>query len=187
MFDLARALGIAVDAVVLPDGRAPLRSFDVPTVDESTFIEEIDPISARLINGIGPRPGRPRHLSAYLKFSTRGFDFPSLVDPTAVVRTTLSLGAGTTIIAGAVIQSGVRMSEMVVVNTAAVVDHDCVVGTGAFVGPNATLCGGVKVGARSFIGAGAILLPGVEIGEDAIVGAGCTISEYVGPGSITRL
>jgi acetyltransferase-like isoleucine patch superfamily enzyme len=71
----------------------------------------------------------------------------------------------------------------VILNSGAVVEHDCVVGDGAHVSPNATLTGNVRVGARSWVGAGAVVLPGVRVGDDARVGAGAVVTRAVTDGA----
>jgi len=65
------------------------------------------------------------------------------------------------------------------VNTAATIDHDCVIGDGVHIAPGARLCGGVRVGAGSFIGAGSVLIPGVRVGANAVIGAGSTLLDHV--------
>jgi UDP-3-O-[3-hydroxymyristoyl] glucosamine N-acyltransferase len=63
----------------------------------------------------------------------------------------------------------------VVVNTGAIVEHDCRIGSWTHLAPGSVLGGEVKVGERSLVGIGAQVLPGVEICDDAIIGGGATV------------
>jgi acetyltransferase-like isoleucine patch superfamily enzyme len=69
-----------------------------------------------------------------------------------------------------------------VINTAAVVEHDCEIGDDAFIAPGVVLCGQVRVGLGAVIGAGAVVLPGIRIGEESIVGAGAVVTRDVRAG-----
>jgi acetyltransferase EpsM len=67
----------------------------------------------------------------------------------------------------------------VIVNSAAVVEHDVLLGEFSHVSPNATLAGGARVGPMAQIGAGATVLPGKSIGARSIVGAGSVVTKDV--------
>ena len=105
----------------------------------------------------------------------------TLVHPASFVAADAILGAGSQIMAGAVIATHARIGRAAIVNTSASVDHDSVVGEGAHIGPGATLAGEVTVGDRAFIGAGATVLPRIRIGDSAVVGAGAVVTRNVSP------
>lgn len=105
-----------------------------------------------------------------------------LVDPTAAVASTVELGHGSYVNAGAVIASHTTLGCHVNVNRSASIGHDNEVGFGASFGPGALTTGGVRVGARAFVGAGATILPDVTVGAGAIVGAGTVVTRDVAPG-----
>ncbi|MDP5227245.1 MULTISPECIES: transferase [Arthrobacter] len=77
-----------------------------------------------------------------------------------------------------------RLGDAVIVNTGAIVEHDCVVGAGSHLAPGAVLLGAASTGRGVFIGSGARLLPGVEAGDDAILGAGAVAVRSI-PGMAT--
>ena len=66
-----------------------------------------------------------------------------------------------------------------IVNTASSIDHDCILEDFTFIGPNATLCGGVEIGECSFIGAGSVILPYIKIGKNCIIGAGSVVTKNI--------
>ncbi|HMQ31536.1 MAG TPA: acetyltransferase [Chloroflexaceae bacterium] len=104
-----------------------------------------------------------------------GFELVTLTHPRASVSPTATLGAGATVLNGAVVGTYVSLGENVIVNTGAVVEHDSVVGDHVHVATRACLAGGVSVGALAHIGANAVVREGVRIGEGAVVGAGAAV------------
>ena len=82
------------------------------------------------------------------------------------------------------IQIGTKIGNHCIVNTAASIDHDCVLEDFTFVGPNATLCGEVHIGEGSFIGAGSVILPGIKIGKNCMIGAGSVVTKDI-PNNVT--
>lgn len=105
--------------------------------------------------------------------------FATIIAPSAIVSPSAFIAEGSMVMQGSVIQSDARIGAHCIINTAAVVDHDCEVAAFVHVAPNATLCGGVKIGMGSLIGAGSVVLPGVEIGSNVLIGAGSVVSEDV--------
>ena len=93
----------------------------------------------------------------------------------AVVHSSVQIGEGTLICAGAVIQPDASLGNHVIANTSCSIDHDCRVDDYAHIGPGARLAGNVTIGKRSFVGAGATIVPGVTIGADVTVGAGAVV------------
>jgi acetyltransferase-like isoleucine patch superfamily enzyme len=69
-----------------------------------------------------------------------------------------------------------------VMNSGAIVEHDCALAHGVHVSPGAVLSGGVNVGARTWIGAGASVIQGIVIGADVTIGAGAVVIRDVPDG-----
>ncbi|HVV49918.1 MAG TPA: NeuD/PglB/VioB family sugar acetyltransferase [Polyangia bacterium] len=103
--------------------------------------------------------------------------------PTAFVAGSARLGAGSQVLAHAVVAVDVVLGEACIVNTGATVDHECRIGDGTHICPGAHLAGLVTVGDRVMVGTGATILPRVKIGNDAIVGAGAVVIRDVPPGA----
>jgi len=104
------------------------------------------------------------------------------VHPRATVARSATLGAGTVLMAGCVVNSDSRVGENVIINTGATVDHDCVIGDGVHIGPGAHICGGVTVGEGALIGVGASVIPQRRVGRFATVGAGSAVIADVADG-----
>lgn len=112
-----------------------------------------------------------------------GFELPALVSPRATIGYHVTLGAGTVVMPGVVINPATSVGRFVILNTTASIDHDVTIGDYAHIAPNGTLCGGVAVGVGTFVGAGAVVAPNITVGEWAVVGAGATVLRPVPPGA----
>ena len=66
---------------------------------------------------------------------------------------------------------GAQLGLGVIINHAAVVEHDVRVGAFLHIAPGTVLGGAEHIGARVLIGAGAVVLPGVSVCDDVVIGA----------------
>lgn len=134
-----------------------------------------DPAQYHLANGIGSINHAPARKLVFQKFIARGFNFPILQHPSAVVAAETAIGPGSQIMAGCVLQPGVRIGRNVIVNTRASIDHDCAIDDHVHIAPGSVLSGGVTIGEGAHIGTGAVMVQGVTIGARAVIGAGATV------------
>jgi len=109
------------------------------------------------------------------KLISAGAMVVSLVHPSAVIGTEVTIGSGVIIMAGAVINTGSVIGDGVIVNTCASVDHDCCLGDYVHVAVGAHLCGNVTVGERSWIGAGSTVINAIDICSGCMIGAGAVV------------
>ena len=105
--------------------------------------------------------------------------FPPLVDPTAVVARTTTIGEGSVVNAAAVLGAATTIGRFVHVNRSASTGHHDLVEDYATLGPGCLLAGQVRIGRGAFVGAGAVCAPEVRVGPDAIVGAGAVVVDDV--------
>lgn len=99
----------------------------------------------------------------------------TLVHPAAFVARSASLGEGTVVLPGAVVQVNCRVGSHCILNTKASLDHDSVMGDFSALAPGATVSGAVHIGACSWIAAGAVVIHGRVIGHDTVIGAGAVV------------
>ncbi|KQP45010.1 NeuD/PglB/VioB family sugar acetyltransferase [Pseudorhodoferax sp. Leaf274] len=139
-----------------------------------------DIAQVRGLVAIGGSRGRDR-LALQQLFRGRGLELPPLQHPDASVCATATLGAGTQVLAQAVVAADAVVGAACILNHKASVDHECRIGDGVHLAPGATLCGLVTLHAHVMVGAGAVVLPRLTIGENSIVGAGAVVTRDVPP------
>lgn len=147
----------------------------VPVLGDDDALAAVDPTSVGLVNGIGQTVGGTARRQLHERFKAMGFHFPSLVHPAAWVAAEARLADGVQVMAGAVVQPDCEISENVIINTCAGIDHDVLIGAHAHIAPGASVCGGAIVGAGAFVAAGATVIQGITVGEGAVVGAGVAL------------
>jgi len=112
------------------------------------------------------------------RIAAAGYESPSLVHPRALVGRDSHVGAGTMIMAGAIVDCRVDIGLHVVLWPGAVVAHDSVLDGNTFLSPNSTVCGCCRIAANCFVGAAAVVV------DHATVPAGTRIKasqRYVSP------
>jgi len=140
------------------------------------------PGGVNLVNGVGSTGSTARRQEVYDRFTREGYNFATVIHPSAVIAPETQIEDGVQIMAGAVVQPGTRVGSNAIVNTGAVIDHDCVVGAHAHIAPGAVLSGGVHVHAGAHVGTGACVIQAVFIGAGSVIGAGAVVIKDVPPG-----
>jgi UDP-perosamine 4-acetyltransferase len=112
-----------------------------------------------------------------------GFELVSAISPRAVIAPSATIGRGVAIMPGVVVNAETVVEDLVILNTAATVDHDCRIGRAAHVAPQCALAGHVSVGAGSLLGIGCTVIPGIRIGRQVTVGAGSVVIADVPDGA----
>ncbi len=164
-----RASGQAVAAIVDADP-TPRTVLDVPVVGDDLKLAELrEQGLSSLFVAIGDNRLREK---LGRKGRELGFTLVNAIHPSAVISPTVRLGEGVAIMAGVAINADSQVEDLAIINTGAVVDHDCRLGAACHLGPASALAGNVTLGERAFLGVGARVIPGVTIGADTIVGAG---------------
>jgi len=97
------------------------------------------------------------------------------IHPSSVVSPHCTIGNGTIVAAGVVINPEARIGNNVIINNSASVDHHCVVEEGAHVAPGVHLGGWVTVRRAAWLGIGATVKDRVTVGARAIIGAGAVV------------
>ncbi|HEX5041202.1 MAG TPA: NeuD/PglB/VioB family sugar acetyltransferase [Candidatus Limnocylindria bacterium] len=99
----------------------------------------------------------------------------SVVHPTATLLRGCDIGAGSQICARAVVGVNAHVGINTIVNTAATVDHDNVLGDHSSVAPGAHLAGRVSVGSYTHVGIAASINEGIAVGTRCLVAAGAAV------------
>ncbi len=109
-----------------------------------------------------------------------GYSIPNIIDPTAVISTSVMLGKGIYVGKNAVVNAGTQINNGAIINTAATIEHDCRIGEFVHVSSGAILCGNVMVGDYTHIGAGSMIRQQVRIGKSTMIGMGSVVLKDIG-------
>ena len=181
LVDMLRSQGIVPLALVAPTASAPRAVFaDISLWHDEAKILAYRPHEVELVNGIGSLPGNSLRTELFARYQGLGYRFARVISPQATVSAYAELGEGVQVMAGAIIQAGVRIGANSIINSGAVVEHDCHLAGDNHVAPGAVLSGGVVTGERVHIGTRAAVIQGISIGADAVVGAGATLTRALG-------
>ena len=188
LIDLIRAAGKYTIAGILDDG-----------IPAGTLIlgervlggGELLPVLRRrgiyqAVNAVGGIGSIASRLAVYSRLVDAGFTCVTVIHPRAFIEPTAIVAEGCQIFFNAYIGSDVRVGFGTIVNTGAIVSHDCVLGEYANVSPGAILAGAVQVGDRALIGMGATVNLGVRIGAGARVGNSAVVKKDVPENIIVR-
>ena len=138
---------------------------DLPIIGTSADITDLNDGKTDFIIGIGNNAVRKEIAEKY------SVNWVSLIHPSAQIATHVSIGKGTVVMAGAVINVCATVGSHCIINTHAVVEHDNVVEDYVHISPNAALGGTVRIGKETHIGIGATVINNIEICANCIVGA----------------
>jgi sugar O-acyltransferase (sialic acid O-acetyltransferase NeuD family) len=110
-----------------------------------------------------------------LQLNEACFEFATVIHPRAIVSPTASLGAGSAVMAGAVLGTEASLGVGTIVNCVAVVDHQAKVEDYGHLGVNASMSGGTVLGRNAWMQAGAAIGYGVSVPPGSILEPGITV------------
>lgn len=159
-------------------------SLSLDILGDDGYLNKFSPKETDLVNGIGGVDCRGLRRRVQERLESEGWHFCSVRHPAALVSRFAELSSGVQLLAGSVVQAGVKVGAGSIVNTAAVLEHDSVLGKFVHIAPRALLCGNTIVGCNSHVGAGAVVIQGVSLGAQTLVGAGAVVVDSF-PGGAT--
>lgn len=140
---------------------------------------------AHCIIAVGNSQAR-RSIAARLLQQHPGLRFATLVHPRAWVATGASVGQGSVVFAGALINVDTALGAHNSVNLACTISHDCHLGDYVSLGPGVHMAGAVTLGEAVDVGTGACFRPRVSVGANAVIGAGAAVVSDL-PGNSTAV
>lgn len=167
----AKVVRDILDACSIPFSGVVTDNLKEVTFMEKKILHSIDEVDEAIIC-VGNNRTRKKLAE---ELSQQGVTFGMGIHPSVIMSKYASVDEGTVVMQGAVIQSCAKIGKHCIVNTAASIDHDNVLGDFVHVSPHATLCGEVEVGEGTWIGAGAIVRQCVKIGKWSVIGAGSVV------------
>lgn len=128
--------------------------------------------STEFIIGIGDNYIREKIFNL---IKDQGKTIRNLISSSALISSSVKMGEGIFVNRNVTINALATIGNNVLLNTACIIEHECVICDSVHVAPGAVLAGNVFVGERSIIGANAVIKQGINIGKDVIIGAGTVV------------
>lgn len=126
-------------------------------------------------NGVGGILDINVRIKIFELLESAGFSFPKLIHPRATIEPSSKVEEGVQVFANAYVGSEARLYQRCMINTNAVVSHDCIIGPYTHIAPGALLAGQVHVGAYTLVGMGVTTAIGVRIGDRVRIGNGAIL------------
>lgn len=168
--DIAQKLGMYKTISFLDDGNAK-ETMGLPIIGKTSNVEKyID--TADIFVAIGNSKVRSDFIEQLLAM---GAKVPTLIHPSAIIGACVEIGAGTAIMAGAVINPCSKLGKGVILNTCSSIDHDCIIGDYCHIAVGVHIAGTVSLGDKVWLGAGATIKNNVSVCKDCIIGAGAVV------------
>ncbi len=111
----------------------------------------------------------------YKKCIENGLKVVTLIHPSAVLSSSVTVGEGSVVMAGVVINADANIGKCCIINSSSVIEHDNVIGDFAHISPLVACAGDVTIGDYTHIGIGSCTIQGVTIGSDSVIGAGSVV------------
>ena len=146
-------------------------SVDVPSIVKSDFV----------FPSVGDNTIRAKLVSFFEKYHLKQC---VLIDPSAKVSQSSSISLSTYVGVNSIINAQSQIGKGVIINTAAIIEHECLVQDFCHIAPAAVLCGNVSIGKDTFIGANAVVRNNTSIYSDVILGAGSVVVNNIIQGGI---
>ena len=136
---------------------------------------------------IGSVKDNVRRRILFDKVKQMGLLVPYLLHPQAIiVSRNIHFSEGVQIMAGVNVQTGSLFKENTIINTGAIIEHDCSIGSHVHICSGVVISGGCTVGDGTFIGAGATVMQGINIGKCVTVAAGAVVVKDVPESSMVK-
>ncbi len=144
----------------------------LPVLGSATAFEKYADQATHAVVAIGNNVLRQK---LFAQLQAAGFALASVIHPRAMVSPRAELGAGVTVMSGAIVGTEATLGQGTIVNCGAVVDHHAHVHEFGHLGVNACMAGGSILGALAWMQAGSAIGYGVQIAAETVLKPGETL------------
>lgn len=155
------------------DDNATGKCLEFPIIGNSADIEHLNDGNTDFVIGVGNNATRKNISEKY------SVNWVTLIHPSAIIATHVSIGVGTVVMAGAIVNSATSIGSHCIINTGAIIEHDNAIGDYVHISPGAKLSGTVSVGESTWIGTGANVINGISVCANVIIGTGAVITKVI--------
>jgi sugar O-acyltransferase (sialic acid O-acetyltransferase NeuD family) len=129
--------------------------------------------------GVGQIKSPKTRVGLYELLVKLGAELPVIASPASYVSAHTSIGEGTIIMHGAVVNSLASVGRNCIINSQALIEHDAAIRDHCHISTGARVNGGVEIGSGTFVGSGAVVRDGIRVGSNCVIGAGALVLEDI--------
>lgn len=178
--DVIESEGIfEIEGIVLPTLENSKPVLDYPVIGTNENLPELLKQTSNILICDGQITNseiRKKHFEFLKKL---GANFPIIRSPNAYCSLQATLGEGTILMHGSIVNANAQVGVNCIINSRSVVEHDVKIEDHCHISTGSIINGSAKLGMGSFIGSGAIIEEGIEIGKQVIIGAGYTVTKNI--------
>jgi len=115
----------------------------------------------------------------FKKVITHGFKVITLIHPSAIVSSFVTIGIGSVIMPNVVVNSHSILGKCVILNSSSIIEHENCIGDFTHISPAVALSGKVTINSFTHIGIGSSIRQGITIGKNCIIGAGSVVVKNI--------
>ncbi len=117
----------------------------------------------------------------FIEAQLLGFKFPNIISPKAYVSFHSTIGDGTIVMHGAIINAGAVVGRNSIINTMALIEHDSKIGDNCHISTRTVINGSAIVEDDVFIGSSSVLNNSIKIGKGSVIGMGSKLLKSLNP------
>ena len=104
-----------------------------------------------------------------------GFNYPSIIHPSAIISQWVTIGKGAVICSGVIITCDIKIGDFSQLNLSTTIGHDCIIGDYFTTAPGVNISGSCIFGNRVYFGTSSAVKQGVSICDNVIIGMGAIV------------
>ncbi len=125
--------------------------------------------------GIGQIKSPKLRIEIYEKFLKKGFKFPTIISPSAIVSKYAKIGDGSIVMHGSHIGPNVKIGNNCIINNFANIEHGCSIDDNCHISTAVTINGNVRIKQGSFVGSGSVLKENIKLSENSFIKMGSVV------------
>jgi sugar O-acyltransferase (sialic acid O-acetyltransferase NeuD family) len=175
-----------IAGIVLPDASntEPVLGYPVVGIDEE--LEKLVSKTPAALVAVGQIRSPDIRIRIFTELKKLNAELPVIIASTAYCSRHASVGNGTIVMHGALLNAAADIGENCIINSQALVEHDVHIEPHCHIATGARINGGVQIGMGSFVGSGAIIREGVRIGPRTVIGAGQVVMRDVPESTVLK-
>ena len=164
-------------------GEVGRRVLDYPVLGTDGALEVLLAEHSCALVAIGQIKTPDLRIRVFRELERLGKVAPCIVSPRAHVSRHATIGDGSIVMHGAIVNAGATVGRNCIINSHALVEHDVIVGDHCHVSTSAAVNSGVRIGEGTFLGSNSSVRQMLTIGARCVIGMGQIVLHDCEPGT----